>query len=275
MEVQGDRLVWWLTVGKSLGEEVDAPADLLLRFVRLANATPQPICNFASSWGPLNICEHGLPDSHNPPPLALGGYNGHQWWCRWRGYHNRRAGKKDGDGWEPLAAWRLFAGQARAHLNIAAKLHNGKLGDASDWQMIYTQAGRTTPWWKSIGDDAGLALERRKLADCVNEWLLIGNVRPALTWGWGENRNSKVTLQGAGLFGALAVQLLMAVSRTAGLAICSSCGGPYAPQRRPRADRRNYCPDCGIKAAWRDAQRGRPRAKPRKKERNAKASLSR
>jgi hypothetical protein len=59
------------------------------------------------------------------------------------------------------------------------------------------------------------------------------------------------------LFGALAVQLLFAVSRTDGLAVCSACGSPYCPPRKPRIDQRHYCSGYRRRGAWRDAQRAR------------------
>jgi DNA-directed RNA polymerase subunit RPC12/RpoP len=253
VELRGDRLVWFPIVGESAGKDVDAPADLLLRFVRLADASPQHICDFAARWGVLGICKHGVPSSHNPG-------------CRPRS-------NDEYDYWETLEVWRHFARHARALLNVAARLHDEKLGEAADWRVVYEQSGQVAPWWNR--SHGSLGVERLALADCVNEWLLIGNVRPALTWSPGEGCSSKVGLAGSGLFGVLAIRILMAVSRTAGLALCSWCGEPYAPKRRPRADRRNYCPKCGIKAAWRDAQRERRQLKAKKKEHRVKASLSR
>ncbi len=62
-----------------------------------------------------------------------------------------------------------------------------------------------------------------------------------------------VRLGGYGLYGALAIQLMFNVCRTDGLAVCTSCGTPYLPSRKPRRDRNSYCAECGRKAAVRDA----------------------
>lgn len=58
------------------------------------------------------------------------------------------------------------------------------------------------------------------------------------------------------MFGALAVQLLFSVFRSDGLAICSACGSPFIPKRRPNSTRRVYCPDCSKgRRDQRDASR--------------------
>jgi hypothetical protein len=93
--------------------------------------------------------------------------------------------------------------------------------------------------------------QRIVLAGAVNYWLRLGGVRPRFTW---VPDRPLVHLDGDGLFGALAVQILFDCSRTDGLAVCSSCGTPFLPgPRRPRRDRNTYCSDCGVKAAARDA----------------------
>jgi transposase-like protein len=86
----------------------------------------------------------------------------------------------------------------------------------------------------------------------LNYWLQLTAVGPELNW-----RNGKITFElcGGSLFGVLAVQLALAVNRSEGLAVCDGCKKPYIPRRQPRADQRHYCPDCGSKAALRDAQR--------------------
>jgi len=55
------------------------------------------------------------------------------------------------------------------------------------------------------------------------------------------------------IFGALAVELLQAVGYPDTLAICDGCGKAFIPAMRPSTSRRNYCKDCGHRAAIRDA----------------------
>jgi hypothetical protein len=58
-----------------------------------------------------------------------------------------------------------------------------------------------------------------------------------------------------GVFGALAVFLMHEVARSDGPAVCSACGQPHWPERRPNPNRRTYCADCRGWADHRDATR--------------------
>jgi predicted RNA-binding Zn-ribbon protein involved in translation (DUF1610 family) len=57
------------------------------------------------------------------------------------------------------------------------------------------------------------------------------------------------------LSGALALQLAFAVASSEGVTTCFACGRFYTPSRRPAAGRRSFCPDCGLRAAWRTSKR--------------------
>ena len=54
--------------------------------------------------------------------------------------------------------------------------------------------------------------------------------------------------------GALALQIMLVLTRWSGIAICSSCGRLFSPSRRPNPNRNAYCKGCGVRAAWREAQ---------------------
>jgi predicted RNA-binding Zn-ribbon protein involved in translation (DUF1610 family) len=98
---------------------------------------------------------------------------------------------------------------------------------------------------------SSLDVQRFVLGEVINYWLRMSSVEPRLRWLAGK---PDVMLAGRGLFAALAVQLMFECSRTDGLAVCISCGTPFLPPvRRPRRDHNVYCPDCGVKAAQRDA----------------------
>jgi hypothetical protein len=97
--------------------------------------------------------------------------------------------------------------------------------------------------------------DRKVVEEAVNRWLRIGAVSLSLEW-W-EPRPTVRLDSGplSALFGALALQLLQAVARSDGLALCSACGRPYTPERRPDPNRRHYCPQCRNAAPHRDAVR--------------------
>ena len=98
-----------------------------------------------------------------------------------------------------------------------------------------------------------------QLSDVLNDWLARTDVRPRFSWGhrgisfmnfFGTVHDDSLTT-----LGAVAVQLALAVSGAHSLAVCSACGRPYTRTgRRPQRGRRNYCPDCGIRTAWRDSK---------------------
>jgi hypothetical protein len=97
------------------------------------------------------------------------------------------------------------------------------------------------------------AHDRIILRMILTRWLRLGDMRLGFDWT-GTGPTLKLVFGGAGLFGALGVQLLLAVARTKGFTFCSACGLPFTPKRRPRADERHYHPTC-REAALRDAAR--------------------
>jgi hypothetical protein len=103
-------------------------------------------------------------------------------------------------------------------------------------------------WWGQ-----GPRFERLLLSTVVNGWADIGGL--TLRHKWAISGAPRIALAGHQLFGALAVQLLLAIGRTNGFAHCSACGKQYTPDRRPPPGRRHYCPECGRGAAERDAAR--------------------
>lgn len=115
----------------------------------------------------------------------------------------------------------------------------------------------------------------------VSEWMQFGGVSLALTADQGTWELS-VSFQGR-LLGALALQLALAVSRSDVPFTCSECGKVYIRgrdegqsrrRRRPNPGWRNFCPECGRKAAVRaaDERRRRTIAEARRLNREEKLS---
>jgi hypothetical protein len=223
---------------------------LLDAFVRIE--TEDDITRFATRWGTLWICAHGYPSSHADRYVPVWRTDDPEW-----SPSDSKCFPKDWSG-EPVERWFVYVTVARSILNIAAALHSGKLGEGQDWVQAFAgfdmsdeirQTITPTMWEGPVGklENATVAL-----ADLINEWLRLGDVRPRLDW---ELSGPHLEFDCA-TFGVVGIQLLQAVTRAHGLTICSSCGKPYLRQGRkaPRG-RRNYCPDCGEGAALRDAQR--------------------
>ena len=231
-------------------------AALLDEFVLLGKATDEQILQYAQQWGVLGICIHGLPSSHNPP---VGDPVRDRAACFAMTVKDVDASKPDEpvEFYDWLDDWRRFSNASRSLLNIAARLYGDKPGFPQDWERVITcnpfQTAPRIPWW-----EPRVGVEWNLLCRVMNDWLLWGGVRPTMEYG----RDSwSVKLMGHGLFGALTLYLSLSIARTEGFAICSSCGRPYFPPRQPNPDRRQYCHECGKKAALRDAARDYRRRK--------------
>jgi len=193
-------------------------------FLKLADAEPREIEAYAARSGVLDPCGHGL--------------CGHDQCAR------RDGGPvPKGSGLEPLSWWRELAAEARALVRAARELRVGGRMDLEDRAVLDRVA--------SPGDfPASVAGERELVAAVVSWWTRTFGVRPVLTWtGPGADPFECVTLQGATLPGALAGELLLAVTPQSQLTRCAACGRLYAPARRARSDRRSYCRECGHAAA--------------------------
>jgi len=211
-------------------------AGLLDEFGALAEASDDAILRFAQRWGLLSLCEHELPDTHNP------------------GRYGCRPSER-----ESLAVWRHFSRAAGAIVSIAAALHQGEDPRPQDWAAVYERSGQDAPWW-----DSGADFDAHPLSLVVNEWLVLGDVRPALRWRAGSD--PEIFLQpgsGTSLFGAIARELAFVVSRVDGLAVCSGCGAGFVPKRRPAAGRRSWCPAC--KGAGKDRLKAKQEYRRRKR----------
>ena len=229
--IERDRLYWTLyDPGRRLcAKQKRYGPGMFRRFIELDGKDSEAYRTYASKWGVFRLCRHDLPHMHNWPTGTK------KWGCRPRGTALRQ--------WEPLERWRGVVAEFRACLAIAAEMQAGRKGKAADWLRLGSE---TTPRAESK--------RRLLLRATVNNALYLGRVQPAI-----EYDNSIITTFQTGygnLYGALALQLLLSIARTDGLANCSACGNPFVlTGRRPNPNRRCYCPACGTKAAQRDAAR--------------------
>ncbi len=155
----------------------------------------------------------------------------------------------------------------------AMALHCGEHGDQKDWAVVLPDAGWPEDFWlglnkenwgpKGYWNSKQLFVEWGLLLDLINTYIDLGGVRLRFTWDPKNDPSQIVPRLSFGcpnagaLFGTLAIQLMFAVSNTEGAAICTSCGLPYFPRRRPKAGQRRFChrPKCGRQAANRHAAR--------------------
>jgi DNA-directed RNA polymerase subunit RPC12/RpoP len=214
---------------------IRAGPGLLTEFVQLEEAPAERILAYARRHGPLGFCQHGDP-SHRIRPEGCA-----------PAVCTPDAGQPAVH--EDVQWWRNLAGHARALLNVAAQLFKGRVDD--------TTLARLNPRLLFPPGQL-LRAARRDTAPFVvygmELWLRFFQVRPRTTYN-PRRRRFEVRISGAPpLAGALALQIMLALTRWSGIAICASCGKLFPPSRRPNPNRNTYCQACGIRAAWREAQ---------------------
>jgi len=219
---------------------VTARDGLLQAFLDLEEGPPQEVVKFAKRWGAIDFCTHHCPAGHTGPWPTYPPTGG-QLACPPLGYQGGEVSYP----YAPVGDWRLWAKRARASLDVAARLHAGKALRVQDGALWHEATGS----WHTP-----TTLERgwRALGGFLSGWLKLGHVSPYLKWG---KRQRPMLLGGWGVFGALALQLVLVSSRQEGLAVCCNCQRSYIPPRRPRPDQRLYCDGCRKKASQRDASR--------------------
>ena len=262
VQVLSDRLYW--RPSASVARPIDAEA--LFAFANLTDA--DQIAAFATRYGLLRMCVHGLPASHNPQSEADAG-------C-----HPQRDG---GWLWESLSAWRDLAAKVKAVQAIADRLARGTPGIFEDWATwgVRTFLSRDTrlvgpanpygilgptptrtfedgrvihcvgcdPTDEELRDQ--VCDERALLAARVTDWLQLGNVRPVVTW---SPRGAPMqSWHGVGLFGGLAVRLAANLGGRGMVPCAGTCNNLVAPGPtvQPRAT--------GVPSARREVQTGGPR----------------
>jgi hypothetical protein len=213
------------------GATVHTPRVRMLEdFLSLAEEPDDAILSYARRWGVLELCRHGLPASHNKffisqPPDCLA--------CE-----SLRI--------EALDEWRRLSRAMGAALIIDAALEQRTTPDSAVWQLM--PAPYDSCFWRRGSKRDQVRIEKMYLADVLRDWMHFGDVRISPSW---RSNSTEVCLsldiEYGGLFGALTMQLALALTKSDGYAICDGCQHPYFPKRRPRPDRQNFCPKCQAK----------------------------
>lgn len=231
------------------------PDSLLSEFIELGNAAPSQIARFARKWGLLGLCKaHELPADH---VINWDRYGVLRIGCR----RHTRVREDTVVTIESLDAWRRFSSEAKALLDIGVALRHNDETTKADWEIALTSSERwkrLRPLLKSPAETEYEASDLRQiLARHVEVWVRLGGVRPVLSWGELTIRTPPakrepppyptILYNYSGLFGALAVRLMLAIAQGKGITICSICGEGFTPARRPRSDRRVVCSAAACK----------------------------
>lgn len=218
-------------------------------FVELWKSPDRHILSFARQWGVLGLCKHGQPVTHNALTAGTVGIN----WCD--PLRDSVSGQAEG-AWEPLSLWREYSREALAILDCAIAASEGEsvLWEEMD-RAAYGMKGPIRDEWSP---SAKVDAHPEWAVLGVNRWLELANVRPevhcrinelglpvyAIRYGGAANSafSGAYHSQCFRLFGALAIELMQAISTETLPARCrGDCGGHYFQRtRRSQA----YCQRC-------------------------------
>jgi hypothetical protein len=235
-ELEPSFVLRWQWPSRAQSPAKVSPKDgLLLRFANLAEAAPPAYLRFAKRWGPLRLCEHGLPGTHVPSDLeeTLGDIP--RCWM---------AGQLQFT--EPIGLWRQYSRHAAAIIRITAQLKDG-VPTPRDWwdpmrQLQHDEQVETDIEWAETYAPVDIprkdlvASQEAGVERWINWWLRLAGIRPVLRWDEGL-----VLVGTGGLFGALAFQLANLVHADGHLAWCAVCGEFFTTERKRQAGRRTYC----------------------------------
>jgi len=215
-----------------------SPKRMLDAFIAIKN--PEEVLRFAQTYGVLGLCAEGEPPRPEHRQTKYSQACIPEGWPRTLWY-------------ERVDHWLMYVRQTNAIVKIAAALHNEKLTNDSDWKEAVD-----TPFWANT-DVSNLSRSSREhqleyLAVVIDRWLRIGDIRPTFSW---TSSRPRIRLAGS-TFGILGLQLMFAVSKSQGLAVCDGCGQAYLRMGRvPQRGKRNFCPDCGETVASKLRKRDR------------------
>ncbi len=161
----------------------------------------EKVRRFTAAWGPLGLCRHRLPASHNPPPRSavvphVGG------WCLpagmdnpiWQARCERRFGAAPGSAWgrERIDDWLAYARQADAILKLYAALNRADPPNERDTNVatgfptVEQQKDRAAfirRHFRAVRPETRQPDERSLRATIgavISEWLNWGGVSPVL-----------------------------------------------------------------------------------------------
>jgi hypothetical protein len=186
----------------------------------LADGDPHKILSYARNWGVLGVCKHNVPVPHERIPLKT----------------EKRCSSVTGK--ESLEVWQAYAQKVTSILKVSKLLKQNRVGSAEDW--------------KSILYFFPVTIAAEVFGDVINERLILGEV---MTYGlkltaiyptifWADSNLPQIWFRYHGLLGVIFMKLMIAMAQKEFFYLCSECGEPYSPSRKPKGSQRNYCFKC-------------------------------
>lgn len=229
-DVAGVTISW--PIGAITAEIRSATEGCLLAFLELATASDEQVVNFAKAWGVLALenvqqryeveeqfLHDALPvtvstnDIHANMLRQSAGFKEHFGENLTQGVNTGNQGSSEKqklwEEWpvvwdcEPVDVYRRFALQARALLQIAAKLSSEHVAGLELWQQAIRPDAPAEFHWpttkgfrKDCQPEHDLAIQRHLLARLVTIWIEKGSLHPQFTW---EGSNSPQVVFNVGL----------------------------------------------------------------------------
>jgi hypothetical protein len=122
---------------------------------------------------------------------------------------------------EPVEAWKRWATRVTSLLSVVRALDRGFTPSSALWQTATDWNGMSFRRHGSAPPYTAPAQGWKQVAATVDDWLTLGHVRVVSDVARGK---PVLELGGGELFGAIALQLALAVVGMDGFAVCSSCG---------------------------------------------------
>jgi hypothetical protein len=224
-------------------------------FIRIES--PEDVLKFVTRYGPVGLCEHGLPSAHNQGSLVdeVARYAVETHFSR---CHVRVIGSRSAT--EPVG-W---------YLDVAATFKNVILAESAvrDWESSGFDSGK----WQHVlialerlpsqNDTVSVDWESPKKYDSkiltwlarmlpvliVNTWFVAAGIHPAVEPEFaGKTVKRALHLNSlyfpSNAFSAVVVQLGLVMSGEAHLSRCTNCNRPYASKRSPKRGQSNWCGD--------------------------------
>jgi hypothetical protein len=150
-------------------------------------------------------------------------------------------------------------------LRVFSLVSNGQRAGTGDVDALWAWADRhLDPGDPRFYPEEGLVycdvgIQRDFIVFVVDALISIADFTPRLEWPEGADQPSVVMHKESGelwhpatgwLFPALVTRLCASLSSPLGVYRCDECGAPFGPsRRRPRGDRRRFCPTCSADAS--------------------------
>ena len=265
---ESDRtLCWeWFDGSGSEPHRGQARRGLLEDFLLLHTANEKSILAFARTYGPLLLCEHERPYTHNrqsglkhptteveSEPLVV----------EWLAASNRPGSDYQGclpTGREPIRAWRELSNRVSMLFTVASELREGRLAKRKVIEALLL------PGFRLVGfgpEDLPKTLDEQRILVTGHTQALLSVTGLRLHFDWSLEA-PRCYLGSPTVYGLVVYQLLVELMRGADFTICSHCGEPFFPESRRRPSGRNHW--C-YKDACREASRAAARRTYRRKKR--------